>query len=91
MILHLHLKREFFEDIKAGTKPDEFRLASKWENRIAGKPWEVIHLYLGYPKRGDESRTLRRKWNGFKKVTRTHPHFGTDPVEVLAIDVSQPV
>jgi hypothetical protein len=90
-ILRLHLKGEYFHAIKAGTKPFEYRLASKWQKRLESKQWDVIHLYLGYPKEGDESRILRRKWSGFKVVTRTHPHFGPEPVEVCAIDVTKEV
>lgn len=88
-ILRLNLKTEYFNAIRDGSKPEEYRLASKWEKRIVGKTFDEIHLLLGYPKRGDESRILRRKWNGYKVVERTHPHFGPDPVLVLAIDVTQ--
>lgn len=88
-ILRLNLKREYFEQIRDGTKPKEFRLASKWEPKLAGRDFEEIHLFLGYPKAGDESRVLRRKWNGYQKETITHPHFDNVPVEVLAIDVTK--
>jgi hypothetical protein len=89
-ILHLPLKGEYFDAIRDGSKTHEFRLAEKWEKRIAGKDFDEIHLTRGYPPKSDESRRLRRIWRGFERRTITHPHFGPDPVEVLAIDVSLP-
>jgi hypothetical protein len=89
MTLRLHLKTEYFNAIKSGEKPFEYRLRSIWESRIAGKPWTEIELLLGYPKKGDESRTIHRAWNGYEIKTLTHPHFGDKPVEVLAIDVTK--
>jgi hypothetical protein len=44
-------------------------------------------LKKGYPKRGDTARMLRRPWAGFTLKTITHPHFGTEPVQVFAIKV----
>lgn len=90
-VLRLHLKGEYFDAIRAGTKPFEYRLAEKWEPRLQGHTFDEIHLFRGYPKRGDESRTLRRQWRGYTRETRQHPHFGPDPVQVLAIDVRTPL
>jgi hypothetical protein len=28
-------------------------------------------------------------WKGYRLTTINHPHFGADPVEVFAIDVSR--
>ncbi len=86
-ILRLNLKGEYFDAIRAGTKTHEFRLASTWTRRLAGKVFDQVHLLRGYPKRGDESRILRRAWSGYTVQTITHPHFGPKPVKVLAIDV----
>lgn len=90
-ILRLNLKGCYFDEIKAGTKPKEYRLADKWEKRLAGKTFDQVHLFRGYPKRGDETRIIRRKWNGYVIETRSHPHFGPNPVRVCAIDVTQPI
>ena len=87
--LRLNLKGCYFDAIKAGTKTHEYRLAEKWEKRLAGKSYDEIHLLRGYPKRGDESRILRRAWNGYTIEMITHPHFGDKPVRVLAIDVTK--
>jgi hypothetical protein len=87
--LRLNLKGCYFDAIKAGTKKHEYRLADKWEKRLDGKTYDEIHLLRGYPKRGDESRILRRAWNGYTIEMIQHPHFGDKSVRVLAIDVSK--
>ena len=86
--LHLNLKREYFEDIKAGTKPFEYRLASKWLKRLEGKTFGRVFIKLGYPKAGDSARIVERPWRGFERQSITHPLFGSEPVDVLAIRVN---
>lgn len=86
--LILPLKREYFEAIRDGSKPEEFRLCNNyWRRRLAGKEFARIVLTLGYPARHDEARRLVRPWRGFTIKTITHPHFGPEPVEVFAIQV----
>lgn len=90
-ILHLHLKGEYFDEIRAGRKRKEFRLAKIWQKRLEGKEFDEIHIYRGYPKRGSPGQTIYRRWNGYTAETITHPHFGSKPVKVFAIDVSKPL
>lgn len=86
-ILTLHLKGEYFHAIKDGSKSEEFRQCTDyWAKRLA-KAYDEIHLKLGYPKKGDMSRTIIKPYNGFMRTTITHKHFGDKPVEVFAIDV----
>lgn len=86
--LHLPLKSEYFEAIRDGTKPEEFRLCTPhWAMRLEGRTYDEIVLTLGYPARDDHDRRLVRPWRGFTTKTITHPHFGTEPVQVYAIDV----
>lgn len=88
--LILPLKGEYFDDIAAGRKPDEFRLANDyWRKRLVGREYARIVLTRGYPKRDDHSRRLIRPWRGYVMRTITHPHFGVAPVEVFAINVAQ--
>lgn len=88
--LHLPLKGEYFDQIKAGTKPEEYRLVTPfWSKRLEGRSYEYVRITRGYPKGGDPERTLVLRWNGVEKKTITHPHFGAEPVEVFAIDVRQ--
>lgn len=88
--LHLSLKREYFEAIRDGHKPEEYRLCTPhWRKRLEGREYEQIVLTLGYPSRNDHARRLVRAWHGFTVKTITHPHFGPDPVQVYAINVAQ--
>ncbi|EIM25698.1 RNA-binding protein [Microvirga lotononidis] len=87
--LTLSLKAEYFNAIRDGSKPEEFRLVTPyWQKRLEGRDYDGIVLTLGYPSRGDQSRRLERPWRGYRRTEITHPHFGPDPVEVYAIDVS---
>lgn len=89
MDLHLPLKTEYFDAIRAGKKLKEYRLRNNyWRKRLEGKEYDNIILTKGYPPRDDQHRRIKRKWNGCTIETITHPHFGQDPVEVYAIDVS---
>lgn len=86
--LHLPLKREYFDAIRAGTKPEEFRLCTPhWRKRLEGQSFDRIVLTLGYPAKADIARRIERPWRGFTVKTITHPHFGPEPVQVYAINV----
>ena len=86
--LVLPLKREYFEQIKAGEKPEEFRLCTPyWAKRLEGREDDRVVLTLGYPAKDDSERRLVRPWRGFVKRQISHPHFGSVPVDVYAIDV----
>lgn len=89
--LTIPVKGIYFDQIKAGTKLEEYRLLTDyWRKRIAGRVYERIVLTRGYPKSNDTERRLVLKWRGYKLKRITHPHFGNEPVEVFAIDVSTP-
>lgn len=88
--LHLSLKREYFEAIRDGRKPEEFRLCTEhWRKRLEDREYDRIVLTLGYPAMSDATRRIERPWRGFTVKTLTHPHFGPQPVQVYAIDVAQ--
>lgn len=87
--LVLPLKRCYFEQIKAGLKPEEFRLQTPyWRKRLEGRHYDRVILTLGYPKRDDEERRLVRPWRGYAERVITHPFFGPRPVAVFAINVA---
>jgi hypothetical protein len=86
--LHLNLKGEYFDQIKARVKPFEFRLYATWGKRLVGKTFDRIWIKYGYPKAGDAERIIERPWRGYEVQTITHPHFGTAPVLVCAIRVN---
>lgn len=86
--LVLHLKKEYWQQIKDGTKTVEYRERGPyWDMRLRNREYSEVHLLLGYPKRGDTSKLIRRKWNGFIEIDIEHPHFGGTAC-VFAIDVS---
>lgn len=91
-ILHLHLKGEDFDAIKSGEKTEEFREVSEtWIKQLGfpePKVYHAIHLYRGYPKRGDRSKILKRKYRGYVIRKIEHAHFGNEPTWVFAIDVT---
>lgn len=89
--LTLALKGEYFDQIKAGVKTEEFRLVSPyWEKRLVGRQYGAIELTRGYPSRDDVSKRIVLPWQGYRVTIITHPHFGNDPVEVFAINVKEP-
>jgi hypothetical protein len=86
--LVLHVKRIYFEQIRDGSKPEEFRLCSLyWKKRLEGRSYDRVIVALGYPQMDDSERILTRPWKGFMQRRITHPHFGDMPVDVFAIDV----
>jgi len=91
MNLVLHLKRKQWEQIRDGIKVYEYRRATDyWKKRLVGREYDEVHLLLGYPKRGDTSRLLRRRWNGV--ATGVHvlcEELGDKFVRVFGINVSE--
>ena len=89
-VLKLHLKRKWWEQVKSGEKIIELRLATNyWKKRLVGRVYDEVHLYLGYPKKGDKSRLLRKRWTGIAKETVLHEEFGEQPVEVYVIGLGE--
>ncbi|TEA78684.1 ASCH domain-containing protein [Allopusillimonas ginsengisoli] len=84
--LILPLKREYFEQIKAGTKAEEYRLVTPyWTRRLDRRHFTRLILTLGYPPKDDASRRIELPYRGYEIKTITHPHFGPEPVRVYAI------
>lgn len=91
-VLRLNLKRKWWEQIRDGEKTTELRRVTDfWRKRLVGRDYDEIHLCLGYPKKGDDSRVLKRKWKGHFVATIKHEEFGVDPVDVFCIDVATPI
>lgn len=91
MTLHLPMRAIYFDQIVSGEKLEEYRLVTPyWERRLSWRDYDRIVLTRGYPKGGGvEGLTrLTLPWRGYQIKTTTHPHFGLEPVEVFAIDVS---
>lgn len=89
--LTLPLKAEYFDAIRDGSKPEEYRKVTPyWRKRIEGKDYDEIVLTKGYPPADDAGRRITRAWRGYRVIRLTHPHFGAEEVEVYAIDVTEP-
>ena len=88
-ILHLHVTREYWEQMRDGKKLWEYRLADKWFKRIAHGNFDEVWIWLGYPKGSCTEKRLRFYWRGFKREEITHKHFGEKSVWVVSIDVSK--
>lgn len=87
--LTIPVNGDYFDQIKAGTKLEEYRLVTPfWTKRIVGRDYSQVTLTRGYPKADDDARRLTLPWRGYSVKKITHPHFGPQPVEVYAIDVS---
>lgn len=89
MNLHLHVKTEYFEAIKSGSKTEEYRLDTPyWRQRLTGRDYESVIIYNAY-KPGLENR-LTFPWSGANITQLTHKHFGSESVSVFAIPLTQP-
>lgn len=90
MKLHLHVKTEYFNRIRDGSKVEEYRLhTAYWVKRLveissgAKRAFDGIVIYNAY-KPGPENR-MEFPWRGWNLKGITHPHFGPDEVTVFAI------
>lgn len=84
-ILHLNLCYKYWDEIKAGNKPFEYRLVKDyWVKRLA-KDYDEVWFHRGYSKVSEET-VIKAKWFGMPAIiTRQHEHFGSEPVQVFAI------
>jgi hypothetical protein len=85
MNLTIAVNGEYFDQIKAGAKTEEFRLCTPyWKKRIE-KYYDKLIITRGYPKNTDTEKRIEFKWRGAVIKTITHKHFGDNPVAVYAI------
>lgn len=85
-ILHLNLKGEYFDQIKEGNKPFEYRLKNDhWTKKLVNKKYDEVWFKRGYPKSTDIEKIIKVKYRGYEIQTISHIHFGIMPVEVFAI------
>lgn len=67
--LILPLKRKWFDQIKAGTKTEEYRLCNDyWRKRLVGKSFEVmdmpVHEVVVKESTAQVAQSLGRRWIG---------------------------
>lgn len=86
--LVLPVKGVYFDQIKAGTKTEEYRRVGQyWSKRLEYTTPDRVVITRGYPACDDAERRMVFPWRGFTVKTITHAHFGPEPVEVFAIKV----
>lgn len=88
----MQLNGIYFDQIASGAKSEEYRLVTPyWRGRLEGRTFDTVVLTRGYPRSGGVEGVTRltRPWRGYVVRRVTHPHFGSDPVDVFAIDVSE--
>lgn len=85
-VLVLPLRRKWFEQIRDGKKPFEFRLKNEyWTKRLVGKSYDKVVFTLGYPPKGDTARRIEAPYRGYQETTVTSPEWNNEPREVFAI------
>lgn len=89
MDLILPLKRKWFDQIKAGIKPFEFRLDNEyWQKRLIGKNYDKVIFTLGYPKRDDAERRIVKHWAGYEMQTVISEEWDNEPKDCFAIRIT---
>ena len=84
--LTLAVKKEWFEQIKNGTKKIEYRLYNEyWIKRLVGKQFDKIIITLGYPKKDDKQKRLEFKWLGYKVEKVCHKEWDYKYKKVFVI------
>lgn len=87
--LILPVRRKWFEQIKAGTKTEEFRLHNPyWRKRLIGREYDRVIIQLGYPPKSDDSRRIVFPWNGYRVATIMSPEWGDVAQRVFAITLN---
>ena len=57
--LYIPLKGEYFDQIKSGNKPFEFReMTPYWIKRLVGRDYETVTFTRGYPRKDDFDRRI---------------------------------
>lgn len=90
-ILHLNVKKCYFEEVKKGIKKFEYRLINEyWYKKleISPVPYSEIHYKCGYPKNGDTSKIIIMPYKGFEVQEIKHELFGKNTVQVYAIKLT---
>lgn len=87
-VLQLAIEGEYFQAILDGDKTEEYRLQNAyWARRLEGKEFDKLILTWGYPSKTDGKRRIEMPWAGVKKKWMAHKHFGSEAVEVYAIQI----
>jgi ABC-type metal ion transport system substrate-binding protein len=83
--LFIVIKGFYFDQIKAGSKKEEYRLVTEyWKKRIEGRQYSHIIFQRGYRK---DSPKMKVVYNGYQKKNLKHEFFGDKGVYVYALQL----
>lgn len=87
MNLFLIVKKQYFDEIAAETKKEEYRLVSPhWVKKLVGRDYTHIIFQNGYNK---NSPRLKVEYKGYNIRNIRHPFFGNDDVCVFSIQLGK--
>lgn len=81
--LFMTIKRQYFNEILAGTKKEEYRLVKPhWVKKLVGKEYSHIVFQNGYNR---NSPRLEVQYLGYEIKNIRHEFFGNEDVCVFAL------
>jgi hypothetical protein len=91
MNLFLHVRKEYFDQIKSGEKKEEYRLIKPYWIERLNRNYDGIYIFRGYPKSDDWSSEnfTRFPWRGFETRMIKHKEFGDYLVQVFVIKLQR--
>lgn len=90
-VLRLPVKAEYFEQIKAGTKIEEYRIIKDYWSKRLIKEYDEVWVTLGYPSSDETDKIIKFKWTGYEIKKITHKEFGNKEVDVYAIQLEEKI
>lgn len=85
--LILHVKKIWFEWIKEGRKPFEYREVKPYWTKRLKKKYDRVIIVMGYPKVMDDTNSIIFPWNGFLVGSlKKDMNFYNQTVDTLNLD-----
>jgi hypothetical protein len=90
--LSLAVKGRWFEEIKAGTKQDEYRLCTTfWNKRLSDRAYDDILITIGYPRRDDHAKRLLFEFDGVRMEKVISPEWDNVEQSCFAVSLRKPM
>jgi hypothetical protein len=90
--LILAVKGRWFEEIKAGTKQDEYRLCTTfWHKRLSDRIYDDIEITLGYPRRDEPAKRLLFEFDGVTMEQVVSPEWDNVEQSCFAVSLRKPM
>lgn len=87
MNLFLHVRSEYFDQIKSGEKKEEYRAIKPYWTERLNRNYDGIYIFRGYPKKEfwSSENFMLFPWRRFETKAITHKEFGDTPIQVYVI------